>query len=92
MTTPDVEVRDWPPCVQPDPPPAYDFATFARQFAEYCKAVWLADHSDVTAISLPQGVFPDLEEAINPVTRSVVRVERYPLFASRSLSPWATAP
>lgn len=59
----------------------YRFETFTQEFQQACQAAWLDGVRDVTVVRLPRGLFPELAELVNPITRSVVVVERVDLVA-----------
>lgn len=59
----------------------YSFIEFLDAFGKTCQAAWTDGLKDVTTITLPQGLFPNVMELVNPVTRSIVTIERVDLIS-----------
>lgn len=54
----------------------YTLINFHQEVAEACKEAWEDNRDDLTVVAIPRGMFPGLMEMINPVTRSVIRIQR----------------
>lgn len=59
----------------------YTFIEFMNTFVDACHYAWNDGHKDIEFITLPEGLFPCLEECVNPITRSVVKVKRTDLLS-----------
>lgn len=66
----------WPPPGNDPHVEDYTLIAFHQEVAEACKEAWENDHDDLTVVAIPSGMFPGLMEMVNPVTRSMIRVQR----------------
>ena len=69
---------DGSPCVhwgsQDEIVPPYTLGDFSREIDEACNAAWENGRHEIATIQIPNGLFPDLAEYRNPVTRSIIQV------------------
>ncbi len=64
----------WPP---PDPDevvPPYTLDDFTRDVYKACKKAWEDGRNEIAVIDIPNGMFPNVTEFRNPITRTVIEV------------------
>lgn len=71
--------------------PPYTLDDFMKEIGQACEKAWLSEWRDIVSIKLPMNLFPCLAEIRNPITRSVIKVERVELLdlCDFSPNPWA---
>jgi hypothetical protein len=60
-------------------PTPFTFDDLVDAFHQECRRAWDDGHREVASVTLPAGVFPELAQLQNPVTRTIILVQRVPL-------------
>ena len=75
---------DGSPCVrygsQDEIVPPYTLTDFMNEITEACKAAWEGGRNEICVIRVPNGMFPNVTECRNPITRSIIKIERVTMF------------
>ena len=60
-------------------PTPFTFDDLVHACYEESKRAWDDGRREIASVTLPEGVFPELTQMQNPVTRSIIPVQRVPL-------------
>jgi hypothetical protein len=62
--------------------PPYTLTEFIHDLDAACKKAWEEGWNDIAVVNLPCGMFPNLAEYRNPITRNVIKIRHVNMISS----------